>query len=235
MSSSDNGTSARTRSSLIRHMPPRAPGRWTRYIKHCILPGDLCREIHRSTLYVLHAFEKRTQRTRQGDIGLPGRGSRSSTGRASGSKELAVESAIGPSCGDVLRTSVPQAGAVSLELRSFLAFRLEESSKTNELTPTPGGGLLRVSQPRISDLVRARIELLVSIRWWYHVHPARVKVPTSCSGRARAGKDTSRCVGPAGVTSSFPDRILDDNASDPGRLCLRRLRAEAPGLHALVR
>jgi len=75
------------------------------------------------------------------------------------SKELAVESAIEPSCGNVFEDiGFSRQEAVSLQLRSFLAFRLEEFMETEELTQRQAAAFFGVSQPRISNLVRGRIE-----------------------------------------------------------------------------
>jgi len=76
------------------------------------------------------------------------------------SKELAVESAIEPSCGNVFEDlGFSRQEAVSLQLRSFLAFRLEDFMDTEGLTQRQAAAFFGVSQPRISNLVRGRIEL----------------------------------------------------------------------------
>jgi predicted XRE-type DNA-binding protein len=76
------------------------------------------------------------------------------------SKELAVESAIETSCGNVFEDlGFSRQEAVSLQLRSFLAFRLEQFMETEGLTQRQAAAFFGVSQPRISNLVRGRIEL----------------------------------------------------------------------------
>ena len=71
-----------------------------------------------------------------------------------------MESSIEPSCGNVFEDlGFPRQEAVSLELRSFLAFRLEEFIETERLTQRQAAAFFGVSQPRISNLVRGRIEL----------------------------------------------------------------------------
>jgi len=71
-----------------------------------------------------------------------------------------VESAIEPSSGSVFEdVGFTRREAVSLELRSFLAFRLEEFIETGRLTQHQAAAFFGVSQPRISNLVRGRIEL----------------------------------------------------------------------------
>ena len=76
------------------------------------------------------------------------------------SKESAVESAIETSCGNVFEDlGFSRQEAVSLQLRSFLAFRLEQFMEAEGLTQRQAAAFFGVSQPRISNLVRGRIEL----------------------------------------------------------------------------
>ena len=71
-----------------------------------------------------------------------------------------MESAIEPSSGSVFEdVGFTRREAVSLELRSFLAFRLEEFIETERLTQHQAAAFFGVSQPRISNLVRGRIDL----------------------------------------------------------------------------
>ena len=71
-----------------------------------------------------------------------------------------AESLIEPSCGNVFEDlGFSRREAVSLQLRSFLAFRLEEFIETERLTQRQAAAFFGVSQPRISNLVRGRIEL----------------------------------------------------------------------------
>jgi predicted XRE-type DNA-binding protein len=71
-----------------------------------------------------------------------------------------VESAIERSSGNVFEdVGFTRREAVSLELRSFLAFRLEEFIQSERLTQHQAAAFFGVSQPRISNLVRGRIEL----------------------------------------------------------------------------
>lgn len=71
-----------------------------------------------------------------------------------------MESAIEPSSGSVFEdVGFTRQEAVSLELRSLLAFRLEEFIKTEALTQRQAAAFFGVSQPRISNLVRGRIDL----------------------------------------------------------------------------
>jgi predicted XRE-type DNA-binding protein len=71
-----------------------------------------------------------------------------------------VESAIEPSSGNVFEdVGFTRPEAVSLELRSFLAFRLEEFIQVEALTQRQAAAFFGVSQPRISNLVRGRVDL----------------------------------------------------------------------------
>ncbi len=70
------------------------------------------------------------------------------------------DSSIEPSCGNVFEDlGFSRQEAVSIQLRSFLAFRLEEFIGTERLTQRQAAAFFGVSQPRISNLVRGRIEL----------------------------------------------------------------------------
>ena len=91
---------------------------------------------------------------------MPDRGSASSSALASRRRELVADSSIEPSCGNVFEDlGFSRQEAVSLELRSFLAFRLEEFIRNERLTQHQAAAFFGVSQPRISNLVRGRIEL----------------------------------------------------------------------------
>ena len=68
-------------------------------------------------------------------------------------------SAIEPSCGNVFEdVGFSRQEAASLELRSLLAFRLEEFIETEQMTQHEAAEFFGVTQPRISNLVRGRIE-----------------------------------------------------------------------------
>ena len=49
--------------------------------------------------------------------------------------------------------------AAHLLIRSDLMIRLQELIKSQDLTQAKTAGILRVSQPRVSDLLRGRIDL----------------------------------------------------------------------------
>jgi predicted XRE-type DNA-binding protein len=71
-----------------------------------------------------------------------------------------ADRSIEPSCGNVFEDlGFSRQEAVSLQLRSLLAFRLEEFIKAERLTQRQAAAFFGVSQPRISNLVRGRVEL----------------------------------------------------------------------------
>ena len=53
----------------------------------------------------------------------------------------------------------PAKEAAHLMIRSDLMIRLQEVIASRGLTQTRAAGILRVSQPRVSDLIRGRIDL----------------------------------------------------------------------------
>ena len=53
----------------------------------------------------------------------------------------------------------PSREAEHLLIRSDLMIRLQEVIASRDLTQAEAGGILRVSQPRVSDLLRGRIDL----------------------------------------------------------------------------
>ena len=114
-----------------------------------------------------------------------------------------MESAIEPSCGNVFEdVGFPRREAVSLELRSFLAFRLEEFIETERLTQRQAAAFFGVSQPRISNLVRSRIELFSLDTLVDMLTRAGVEVELLL--RPGTGRQRGRVHRPAGVTSKFP-------------------------------
>ena len=91
---------------------------------------------------------------------LPARGSGSSSSHGKGRKEHLTGAAIERSCGSVFEDlGFSREEAVSLDLRSFLSFRLEEFIKDQRFTQRQAAAFFGVSQPRISNLVRGRIDL----------------------------------------------------------------------------
>jgi predicted XRE-type DNA-binding protein len=65
-----------------------------------------------------------------------------------------------PSSGNVFEDiGFSKQEAVSLELRSFLMFRLEKFVRERGFTQRQAAAFFGVTQPRISNLVRGRIEL----------------------------------------------------------------------------
>jgi predicted XRE-type DNA-binding protein len=71
-----------------------------------------------------------------------------------------TEDLIEPSCGNVFEDiGFSKQEAVSLELRSFLMFGLEEFIKKRRFTQRQAAVHFGVTQPRISNLVGGRIDL----------------------------------------------------------------------------
>jgi predicted XRE-type DNA-binding protein len=67
---------------------------------------------------------------------------------------------ITPSCGNVFRDlGFDEEEAAHLEVRSTLMFTIRKLIQYRELTQAKAVALLGVTQPRISDLVRGRIDL----------------------------------------------------------------------------
>ena len=62
--------------------------------------------------------------------------------------------------GNVFRDlGFPAGKAAHLLIRSDLMIRLQEVITSRDLTQVEAAGILRVSQPRVSDLLRGRIDL----------------------------------------------------------------------------
>lgn len=70
------------------------------------------------------------------------------------------DSRVTPSSGNVfLDIGFPPGEAEHLAVRSHLMMAIEQLIKTRGLTQTKAARLFGVTQPRVSDLVRGRIEL----------------------------------------------------------------------------
>ncbi len=90
----------------------------------------------------------------------PGRDTGSSSGRATTLKERIDEETIQDSCGNVFEDlGFSRQEAVSLQLRSFLCFRLEEFIRERRFTQRQAAAFFGVTQPRISNLMCGRIDL----------------------------------------------------------------------------
>lgn len=113
---------------------------------------------YEGAVYVLHAFEKRTRKTPQAAIDLARRRladvlrRRRETGDSMTTK-------IRRSSGNVFRDlGFPAEEATHLKIRSDLMIRLSKLIDARGLTQSQAAELFGVTQPRISDLVRGKID-----------------------------------------------------------------------------
>jgi phage-related protein/predicted XRE-type DNA-binding protein len=116
------------------------------------------------TVYVLHAFEKRTRRTAQRVWSSPG----SDTERcfANGRDEIRREANVPKevrviaSTGNVFRDlGFRREEAEHLLVRADLMIQVQKLIAERRLKQRKAAEILRVSQPRVSDLLRGRIDL----------------------------------------------------------------------------
>ena len=110
-------------------------------------------------VYVLHAFEKRTRQTPQiGDRAGPTASRRpDSSARPEGGAPMTTK--IRRSSGNVFRDlGFSAEEATHLKIRSDLMIRLSKVIETRGLTQAQAAELFGVTQPRISDLVRGKID-----------------------------------------------------------------------------
>ena len=105
-----------------------------------------------AAVYVLHCFQKKTQATAKTDIDLacnPLSGVDKGVGSMSNEQFASVWDAIEDS----------PAEAENMKLRSTLMMALEQHIKARGWTQTEAARVLNVTQPRISDLMRGKIDL----------------------------------------------------------------------------
>jgi phage-related protein/predicted XRE-type DNA-binding protein len=102
-------------------------------------------------VYVLHCFQKKTQKTSQADLNLAGQLSRFAKGARSMSKKRFA------SVWDAIEKTPAQ--AENMKLRSALMMALKDHIARTGLSQAKAAKLLGVTQPRISDLMRGKIEL----------------------------------------------------------------------------
>jgi phage-related protein/predicted XRE-type DNA-binding protein len=111
-------------------------------------------------IYVLHASEKRTRQTRHADIELARR-------RPGGSAAGADSTRVGDFMATKVRRSsgnafhdlgFPAEEAENLKLRTDLMIELSKVIKSRRLTQARAAKLFGVTQPRVSDLVRGKID-----------------------------------------------------------------------------
>jgi phage-related protein/predicted XRE-type DNA-binding protein len=120
-------------------------------------------------IYVLHAFEKKSQQTKDHDIRLGQRRlaevqqaqlARRKEQKTTKQKIGRFLMAIISSTGDVFRDlGFSESESKSLRLRSKLMLQLREVIDKAGLTQVAAARMFNVSQPRVSDLVRGKIHL----------------------------------------------------------------------------
>jgi predicted XRE-type DNA-binding protein len=116
-----------------------------------------------NAVYVLHAFQKKTQKTRKEDIELAARRYRQIGGRVM-NKEPVVESS-----GNVFADlGFSPEEATILAMRAELMARIRETILDKGWTQAEAAGQLGVGQSRISDLVRGKrdkfsLDMLVTL------------------------------------------------------------------------
>jgi predicted XRE-type DNA-binding protein len=91
------------------------------------------------------------------------------------------------SSGNVFRDlGLPDAEAENLRIRSELMARLRKVIETEGLTQARAARLLGVTQPRVSDLVRGRIDLFSIDMLVNMLAKAGIRVTMTARGRTRA-------------------------------------------------
>jgi len=137
-------------------------------------------------VYMLHAFEKRTRQTRNAGIEFgtrkPGGGAAAPTaiGEAMGAK-------VRRASGSVFRDlGFAEADAENLRIRSELMARLRKLIEDGGFTQARAARLFGVSQPRVSDLVRGRIELFSIDALVNLLARAGMRVTVKAQARTRA-------------------------------------------------
>ena len=97
-------------------------------------------------------------------------------------------SEITPSSGNVfLDLGFSEEDAAHLELRSSLMFTIRKLMQDRNLTQIKAAQLFGVTQPRISDLVRGRVDLFSSDSLVDMLARAGIRVDVSCSPALERG------------------------------------------------
>ena len=110
-------------------------------------------------VYVLHAFQKKTPRTSRSALGLAARRYRQA--RALAEAEGIMREKVTESSGNIfLDLGLPPHEAAVMLLRAELAEALRKWMERKTLTQTQAAKRLGVNQPRISEIVRGKVELL---------------------------------------------------------------------------
>ena len=110
-------------------------------------------------IYVLHAFEKRTRHTPQADIAL-GRQRLSELLESRRRKpEIFMTMKMQESIDNVFKDlGFPGEEAENLKVRADLMIQISKLIRSRRLTQTRAAALFGVTQPRVSDLIRGKIE-----------------------------------------------------------------------------
>ncbi len=111
-------------------------------------------------VYVVHAFEKKTGRTAHRDLELGRRRFRELLPDDGGPMRKKNRVKVTPSTGNVFRNlGFPPEEAEHLLIRADLMIELQRRIEAEGMSQAAAAKLLRVTQPRISDLLRGRIDL----------------------------------------------------------------------------
>jgi predicted XRE-type DNA-binding protein len=138
-------------------------------------------------IYVLHAFEKRTRQTPKDALDLARQRLRSliNTGGRNGRDRCSVKKAkLTGSRGDVFRDlGFSPDEAAYLKVRSELMVKLQKAITARGLKQADAAKLLGVTQPRVSDLMRGRIDLfsidtLIDMLAWLGIRTKLVLLPS---------------------------------------------------------
>jgi predicted XRE-type DNA-binding protein len=103
-------------------------------------------------VYVLHCFQKKTQKTSKADLNLAGP---ALPGFIEGARSMSKKRFA--NVWDAIEDTPAQ--AENMKLRSALIIALKDHIARTGLSQSQAAKLLGVTQPRISDLMRGKIEL----------------------------------------------------------------------------
>ena len=110
-------------------------------------------------IYVLHAFEKKTQKTSAQDLRI-GRDRFRALGKLRHSMARKSAIRVTPSTGNVFRDlGFSKEESEHLLVRADLLIQVQKTITSRRLTQSEAAKVLRVTQPRVSDLLRGRIDL----------------------------------------------------------------------------
>ena len=115
-------------------------------------------------IYGMHAFEKRSRATAMKDLGLARERYRDLLAIRKGREAMAKgKTRVSRSSGNTFHdVGFPPAQAEHLRVRADLMISIEKVLKARKLKQAQAAELMGVSQPRVSDLLRGKIELFSS-------------------------------------------------------------------------